>query len=196
MVLPLMRYLQLQATQDITLVRYGLGAGARDLDHTFAILGTYSRAGLVALGVGGFFSMVAEPPQGVPLRRRASRGCRCRLIRFMPEQWKDRMQTIDDDASPRRSGRFRANGRLNAWKFAWNLAKDRPLVGGGFRVLHIPPRSAITRPDPNDLGMTRTVSISRLSVRTRFSGVSHVFGDLVFHLVEHTTGCSSESKRS
>jgi probable O-glycosylation ligase (exosortase A-associated) len=27
-----------------------------------------------------------------------------------------------------------AKGRLNAWAFAWNIALERPLTGGGFRV--------------------------------------------------------------
>ncbi len=47
---------------------------------------------------------------------------------FMPEQWFDRMHTIDDyqqDAS--------AMGRINAWYFAINVAKDN-LFGGGFKA--------------------------------------------------------------
>ena len=45
----------------------------------------------------------------------------------MPQQWHDRMNTIstyEEDGS--------AMGRINAWYFAWNLAVDRPLVGGGY----------------------------------------------------------------
>jgi probable O-glycosylation ligase (exosortase A-associated) len=47
----------------------------------------------------------------------------------MPEQWTERMNTIQtyqEDAS--------AMGRINAWKFAWNLAKDYPVYGGGANV--------------------------------------------------------------
>ena len=50
-------------------------------------------------------------------------------IGFMPAEWTERMQTIktyEEDAS--------AMGRINAWTMAWNLAKDRPLVGGGFEI--------------------------------------------------------------
>lgn len=46
---------------------------------------------------------------------------------FAPQMWFDRMATIQDykqDAS--------AIGRINAWGFAHNLAKARPIVGGGF----------------------------------------------------------------
>jgi probable O-glycosylation ligase (exosortase A-associated) len=47
----------------------------------------------------------------------------------MPEKWYQRMETIktyQDDGS--------ANMRLNSWGTMWNLAKDRPVVGGGFEV--------------------------------------------------------------
>jgi probable O-glycosylation ligase (exosortase A-associated) len=47
----------------------------------------------------------------------------------MPQKWYDRMETIgnyEQDAS--------AMGRINAWWFAYNLAKDRPVVGGGFET--------------------------------------------------------------
>jgi probable O-glycosylation ligase (exosortase A-associated) len=48
-------------------------------------------------------------------------------LMFMPQQWFDRMGTIgtyeQDDS---------ALGRINAWNFAVNLAKDRPITGGGF----------------------------------------------------------------
>lgn len=47
----------------------------------------------------------------------------------MPQHWHDRMATIstyEEDGS--------AMGRINAWYFAYNLALDRPLVGGGFRA--------------------------------------------------------------
>jgi probable O-glycosylation ligase (exosortase A-associated) len=49
------------------------------------------------------------------------------LLMFMPSTWYSRMDTIgsyEQDAS--------AMGRINAWWFAFNVAKDRPLVGGGF----------------------------------------------------------------
>lgn len=45
----------------------------------------------------------------------------------MPQEWRDRMETISEyeqDGS--------AMGRINAWYFAYEIAKDRPLVGGGF----------------------------------------------------------------
>jgi probable O-glycosylation ligase (exosortase A-associated) len=47
----------------------------------------------------------------------------------MPDEFYERMDTIktyNQDAS--------AMGRINAWTFAWNLALDRPIVGGGFNT--------------------------------------------------------------
>jgi probable O-glycosylation ligase (exosortase A-associated) len=60
----------------------------------------------------------------------------------MPEKWYVRMDTIltyEQDSS--------ANMRLNAWGTMLNLAKDRPLVGGGFEVAN---RAVYDRysPDP------------------------------------------------
>ncbi len=51
------------------------------------------------------------------------------LINWMPESWSSRMatiQTYEEDGS--------AMGRISAWKFAWNLALHRPIVGGGFET--------------------------------------------------------------
>ena len=51
------------------------------------------------------------------------------LLSFMPDTWYDRMNTIEsyeEDTS--------AMGRINAWHFAFNLAIDKPLVGGGFQA--------------------------------------------------------------
>ena len=48
---------------------------------------------------------------------------------FLPQKYIGRIRTIqtyEQDAS--------AMGRINAWYFALNLAKDRPLVGGGFEA--------------------------------------------------------------
>ena len=46
---------------------------------------------------------------------------------YLTERWSSRMDTISqasEDAS--------FMGRVNAWKYSWNLALDRPLTGGGF----------------------------------------------------------------
>ena len=61
----------------------------------------------------------------------------------MPDHWFERMgsiQTFDQDMS--------AMGRINAWWFAWNLAQDHPITGGGFRTF-TPELFQIYAPDPN-----------------------------------------------
>jgi probable O-glycosylation ligase (exosortase A-associated) len=48
---------------------------------------------------------------------------------FAPQHWLDRMETLreyDQDES--------ANLRLMSWQVGWQIAADRPLTGGGFRV--------------------------------------------------------------
>jgi len=46
---------------------------------------------------------------------------------YLPEKWVGRMETIKTYEQDRS-----AMGRLKAWEMAWNLALDRPLLGGGF----------------------------------------------------------------
>jgi probable O-glycosylation ligase (exosortase A-associated) len=51
------------------------------------------------------------------------------IVTFMPDSWAERMHTIrtyDQDES--------ALGRINAWWFAYRLALDHPIVGGGFET--------------------------------------------------------------
>lgn len=65
------------------------------------------------------------------------------IANFMPESWYERMGTIkthDEDKS--------AQGRVNAWWTAYNLANDR-LMGGGFECWW-PPTFAMYAPNPDD----------------------------------------------
>jgi probable O-glycosylation ligase (exosortase A-associated) len=121
LVVPLLRYLQLEAKDKW--FRWSLGGGM--VLTAFAILGTQSRGallGLVAMGLNliwksqGRWKMLIAAAVLAPM-----------LWTFMPESWHSRMNTIEtyqEDKS--------ALGRINAWWFAFNLAVDRPLVGGGF----------------------------------------------------------------
>ena len=96
-----------------------------------AVLGTYSRGDLVALGI----TLAAFILKG---KRRllgsvVAVGCLAGALAFLPTSWYDRMQTIDnytvDDS---------LQGRINSWVFALRLASDRPLTGGGFTVVNDP----------------------------------------------------------
>jgi probable O-glycosylation ligase (exosortase A-associated) len=77
-------------------------------------------------------------------------------IGFMPEEWTSRMGTIgtyEQDAS--------ALGRLNTWRMAFNLANDRPLVGGGFEP-YAPRTFAMYAPDATDIHSAHSVYFQML----------------------------------
>lgn len=125
MILPLLWYLQ--ATTATRWIRWGLW-GAAGLTIV-AIAGTYSRGGVLALAV------VAA----VLLWRSRNRLATFALLfavigglfLFKPEQWFNRMQSITEyqtDESTR--------GRFDAWTFAYRVAQQRPLTGGGFSVFY------------------------------------------------------------
>ena len=122
MIIPLMRFLQLISTS--IWVKRALLASM--VLCAAAALGSQSRGALVAIAAmtallwwrsdSKITSAVALAIAGVA------------LLSFMPDTWWDRMNTIQeykDDAS--------ANGRINAWWMAWNLAKAN-FFGGGFMV--------------------------------------------------------------
>ena len=119
-VIPLMRYLQLQASNKW--VRHGFSAAM--LLTAAAALGTHSRGALLALGAMAFYLWLKSPTKlvfGVVL---AVVGVT--LIAFMPDEWSSRMNTIktyEDDSS--------AMGRINAWWTAFNVAKNH-ITGAGF----------------------------------------------------------------
>ncbi len=122
MTIPLMYYLRQQSAHKW--VRFGL-AGSIVL-CALAALGSYSRGAFVAIAAMVVFMWFKS-------QRKATFSCLLAfaippLIMFMPEQWSIRMDSIGDyetDAS--------SQGRLNAWRMAYNLAKDR-FFGGGFEI--------------------------------------------------------------
>jgi probable O-glycosylation ligase (exosortase A-associated) len=121
MILPFMRYLQLHSSSK--LVRVGLGLSM--LFTGIAVLGTYSRGGLIGLAIvaGALF---------VKSRRRLTVVLVLVAIgftawNFMPPQWTARMDTLHH-AKETGSGA----SRIESWKFAANVAIHRPLRGGGF----------------------------------------------------------------
>ena len=134
MMLPLMRYLQLNESR--RWVRWGLG-GAMILSGV-AILGTQSRGALVggaAMAVFFWLKSRHKLPLGIAMAVIIPA-----FLTFMPETWWAKMGTIftyEEDGS--------AMGRIEAWKFAANLAIHRPLVGGGFNAF-VPEAFAVYAP--------------------------------------------------
>jgi len=92
-----------------------------------SIVGSYSRGALVAGLAMGIFLWLKS-------RNKAAIGMAIALVipllfAFMPDQWHDKMgtiQTYEEDRS--------AMGRINAWYFAFNLSKAHPITGGGFEA--------------------------------------------------------------
>lgn len=122
MTVPLLRYLQVRAKNKYISWGYIAIIGA----NVVAILSTFSRGALLASTAMALFiswnskyrvRMIAALIVAAPL-----------ALSLMPDSWWARMgtiQTYEQDAS--------AMGRINAWTYAFNLALDHPLTGGGFQ---------------------------------------------------------------
>ena len=121
MILPLMRYLQLNTKKPW--IRWGLIGGMILL--LISVVGTQSRGALVGLiVVGAYLAM--------KMRRRILIGAVLvatvlATINFMPEKWHERMASIQEYSTDKS-----ALGRLESWGYAIDLAARRPFVGGGF----------------------------------------------------------------
>jgi probable O-glycosylation ligase (exosortase A-associated) len=150
MTIPLLRYLQLQATN--RWLRWGLLTGM--MLCGLSALGSQSRGALLA--VSAMLALL-----WLKTRRKLMTGFVLVLlvpvaIGFMPEKWTERMrsiQTYEEDAS--------AMGRINAWMMAFNLAQERPLVGGGFEIYN---RDVFGRfaPDPTDVHAAHSIYFQML----------------------------------
>jgi probable O-glycosylation ligase (exosortase A-associated) len=121
MILPLMRYLQLHSTAKYARV----GMGVAMLLTAIAVLGTYSRGGLIALAVVAFALFVKGRRRFAVILIAVVVGFAA--YHFMPPQWIARMDTLHQ-ATDTDSGET----RIQSWTFAANVAVHHPLVGGGF----------------------------------------------------------------
>ena len=123
MTLPLMRYLQLHSARKF--VRIGLIMSM--LLTGVAVLGTYSRGGLIALAVVSAALFLKSRGRFAVVLIVVAVGLTA--YNFMPPQWTERMGTLQD-AKQTDSGET----RIQSYKFAANVALHRPLRGGGFNV--------------------------------------------------------------
>ena len=123
MVIPLLRYLQLQVSANW--VKWSLVLAM--LLSSFAVLGTHSRGALLgaaAMAIAIWFKSRRKVVVGIGLVISAGIA-----LSLFPQEWWDRMRTIesyDQDTS--------ANVRLEMWQFAIDIANDNLLFGGGFEV--------------------------------------------------------------
>ena len=107
----------------------GAGLGMMNL---FALLGTHSRGGLVGL-VAVFGWLAVRSKRKLMFAPVLVVGLLAGIA-FMPENWTQRMETIqtyEKDAS--------AMQRINIWRFAVTYAVDHPVMGGGYDIFfHAP----------------------------------------------------------
>jgi probable O-glycosylation ligase (exosortase A-associated) len=92
-----------------------------------AIIFTYSRGGFLTLALVGFMLLIKAKYKSLAIIMLFFGIVSLAFI--TPGQWVGRMYTIEtyqEDGS--------AMGRINAWKTSWNLALDRPFIGGGFEA--------------------------------------------------------------
>ena len=123
MVLPLMQYLRLHSQG--RLVRAGVGLSM--LVTGVAILGTYSRGGLVALAVVSGVLFLKSRRRIALIVVFAALGYVG--YHFMPAPWLERMDTLQH---ARQVNTLQT--RIQSWEFATNVALHHPVVGGGFDV--------------------------------------------------------------
>jgi putative inorganic carbon (hco3(-)) transporter len=120
MVLPLMNYLRLNTEHRIVRLALVFGMALT----VIAILGTYSRGGLIGLSVSALF-LWSKAQKKLLL---GLCGAVVLTVGYMtmPDIWTRRMDTIqsaEEDSS--------FQGRVQVWRFSYNIALARPLVGGG-----------------------------------------------------------------
>ena len=127
MTIPLMRYLQL--TEPKRWIRNGLGASM--VLTGLSVVGSQSRGALIGgLAIMLFLWLKSRQKLMTSVLLIVVVGL---IAAVMPQAWYDRMNTIEtyqQDGS--------AQGRINAWWTAWNVAVHRPLVGGGLEMFQAP----------------------------------------------------------
>jgi probable O-glycosylation ligase (exosortase A-associated) len=144
MTIPLLRYLQL--TTRSMWVRSFLAVAM--VLCAAATVGSQSRGALVGLvAMGTFLWLKSRNKVFTAALGVVAIGL---VLSVMPQQWYDRMSTIqtyDQDQS--------AMGRINAWKMAFNMAKDRPLGGGleSFQDYSF----ALYAPNPDDVHASHSI---------------------------------------
>ena len=124
MIIPLMRYLQLQA--ESFWMRRGLAVSM--FLTGIAAIGSQSRGALVGIvAMGIFLALKSRNKLLILLPVLVLVGA---VAVIMPQEWHDRMSTITDEEQD-----SSIQGRFVAWRMAVNLAKNR-ITGGGFETFH------------------------------------------------------------
>ena len=136
MAIPLMRFLQL--TTDSAWIRRGMVFSM--FFCAIASIGSQSRGALLAIGAMSSVLWWRSDKKFMVAILLILAGFA--VLAVMPPEWWSRMGTIgtyQEDSS--------ANGRINSWWMAWNLAKAN-FFGGGFAIAK-PELFALYAPDPS-----------------------------------------------
>ncbi len=149
-IIPIFYYLFLTAAN--RWLRYGYGASI--VLCVLSALASYSRGALIGIAAMVLFLWLKSP-------KKMALGLAMAIIlpaavAFMPAQWAERMHTVKEykeDGS--------AMGRLNAWEMAFNLARDRPLTGGGFDIYDAR-TFALYAPNPADIHAAHSIYFQAL----------------------------------
>ncbi|MDB5407797.1 MAG: putative O-glycosylation ligase, exosortase system-associated [Rhodospirillales bacterium] len=127
MTIPLFIYLMRYSTNKF--IKLGLLASV--IFTILAVVGTYSRAGFVGLAIVlGFFWLRSKAKVWVAILFIVMI---VPATHFMPEKWFNRMNSIENAGT---DSSFQ--GRVDAWRFATNIAIARPLTAGGFGAFYDP----------------------------------------------------------
>lgn len=143
-IIPLLRFLQLQLTSKLARLAITLGMGL----CIAAALGTHSRGALLAIAAMGLALWWYGGKNLSVLIWITLAGLAAFL--FLPEHWFERMSSIGDYESD-----DSALGRINAWWMAWNLAKDR-FFGGGFDIYNLE-QFYLYAPNQNDVHAAHSI---------------------------------------
>jgi probable O-glycosylation ligase (exosortase A-associated) len=126
-VIPILNYLRLQSRN--LYVRFGVCAVL--FFSVISIIGSLSRGGFIALMVCAAFFWWRSRHKGL-LALAAAVVIIPAAIYFLPQNWTERIQTIeeiDTDSS--------FQGRIDAWKNNIDVALENPLTGAGLRVPYL-----------------------------------------------------------
>jgi probable O-glycosylation ligase (exosortase A-associated) len=124
LIIPILHYLSQYSAK--RLVRWGFLGGM--LLTVFAVLGTHSRGGMIALGVVGLWFLATSRHK---IRAFFLVVLAAIVVVFVaPDSWFDRFSTIRDAGQ---DSSFM--GRVVAWKVSSAIALNNPLFGGGFHAL-------------------------------------------------------------
>ncbi|MDQ2694040.1 MAG: putative O-glycosylation ligase, exosortase A system-associated [Pseudomonadota bacterium] len=152
MVLPLMRFVHLQLEN-----RWArIGMVTMMLLTGLSILATYSRGAVVGAAAVGVYLLLKSRKKLLFIPVTVLTVVLV-ILPFMPDSWYQRVETIKD---------FRTDpsvaGRFNAWSFAWNIAQERPIAGGGYGVFS-KSLFLVYAPDPEDFHDAHSIYFEALA---------------------------------